>query len=724
MSTFAERFEKKYKSQDSDTSSFAKRYEASSGGINALNNLARDKQNQQQQKLDFTNQQTEQSVQDFQNIQDQGGWKGALNKFLGIGKNLPTLAGETPEYTQSREASEQKKSGLGNVGSFVGKLATIHQGANLFAKPEQTQAAVDIIKPAAGVLVEGEKQLGEGLGEIQNIKDIAKIKQQEVMRNVTLQKKWVDELKQTQNEERKKVLKASISAVYKKNQEVAESIKTDLTEEEKRKLWAGVIETGIDIGTAGLSTLLKAPAKTLFKQGTKQVVKKVAKKEVVKKGLLQTTKKVIEKPITEGAIFGGVYGVTGKAFEDGETLTAKEYAKSGAIGAGLGLTLVGSIGLIFSKLGKKAPKLEKAMKEKKVTQKEIEDIFKDKGITGVNKKVDELEKVVEPVVETKKGVLEVAKEEKLVKKGIESDISKAKSEGKSFEEFVETQDTPETINVWSKSKFSSDGGYVDVPVIRKEENITLYQGGEGRQYWTPNKKYAERFGKVKEKTGDFYQVENGNRLTDVYVSADKTKSQLKQLWEGGKKVEPKQTPKIEAKIPTKPSKIARSIEAKAIEQKLTTGFGEIAEFTPIKIKAQAEKTSKLFSEDLERAKRLITGAEELPSDINGVALITAGEEMVAKTGDIDLAYKLANSPLVEETSVAGQTLRLARERTQDSATNRLKEIRDIKRTAFEKKKGKVGQAVNKEKAKIKDTIKKQIKPTKETWGSFIDAVKC
>lgn len=82
-------------------------------------------------------------------------------------------------------------------------------------------------------------------------------------------------------------------------------------------------------------------------------------------------------------------------------------------------------------------------------------------------------------------------------------------------------DVPKTVKVWIKSKFSEGGGYADVPVIRKENNIKLYQGGygEGRQFWTPDRKYAEQFGKVTEKTGDFYQVDNGNRMTKVYVEA-------------------------------------------------------------------------------------------------------------------------------------------------------------------------------------------------------------
>ncbi len=102
---------------------------------------------------------------------------------------------------------------------------------------------------------------------------------------------------------------------------------------------------------------------------------------------------------------------------------------------------------------------------------------------------------------------------------------------KSAEEFVKAQGTPKTIKLWFKSKFSDSGSYSDVPVIRKVENKTLYQGGDdGRQFWTPDKKYAAQFGDVKEKTGSFYQVENGNKMTEVFVDADKTKSQLTDIY--------------------------------------------------------------------------------------------------------------------------------------------------------------------------------------------------
>jgi len=755
----------------------------------------RDTQNQQNQQIALSQQRATESLQEFDKSQE--GWKGALNKFLGFGQAKPTLAVETPEYTQQRIESIPKTFGenLKGVGKF---------------------------------LVEGEQQLGEGLGETFNVGSIAEIKQKEVMRNVALQKKWVDELAQTQDEERKKFLKENISAVYKKNQEVAESIKQDLTPEEKRKLAAGVIETGIDIGTAGLGSLIKSPVKALLKTGKKKVVKNAVKKQVVKKGILQTVKKVAEKPITEGAIFGGVYGATGKAYEDGEH-TLKDYAKSAAVGSALGAGLVGGIGLIASKLGKKAPKLEKAIKENKVTEKEIEDIFKDKGITGVNKKVDELEKVVkvseaEKLAKKKVGVneennLKIFKEApkkakdterfyhtsameakfepgdyldtnlgKQIDRGTPSEskfvldipknkldnyldpVARAKGEFKItkkipkeyivFEkelgeykpkienkvELKKTTDDASTIqelknsvlegkNILRSGTFNGRKLSKDEldSVVRSVENAQAKIGVQSKEGYKVQELSSDTiFGK----SGGFREDEmtkEGLRNWKLLVKRGeaevidgkyyKAKAPVKKVEPIVNKAEPvKVTPKTVE--PTKTSKIARSIEAKAIEQKLTTGFSEIAEYSPKVIKEQAELTSKLLSEDIEKAKRIITGAEDVPANMKSTALITAAEEYISKVGDADLAYKLANSPLTSETSVAGQTLRFARERTQDSATTKLKEIRDIKRNAFEKKKGKIGQAVNKEKAKIKDTIKKQIKPTKETWGSFISEITC
>ena len=103
-------------------------------------------------------------------------------------------------------------------------------------------------------------------------------------------------------------------------------------------------------------------------------------------------------------------------------------------------------------------------------------------------------------------------------------------------EWAETKDisnkqTPKTVSVWVKSKFSDKWAYKEVPVIREVKDITLYQWGkwEWRQFWTENKKYAEQFGEIQEKRGNFYEVDNGNRMTKVYVEMGKSSTKISKL---------------------------------------------------------------------------------------------------------------------------------------------------------------------------------------------------
>jgi len=128
--------------------------------------------------------------------------------------------------------------------------------------------------------------------------------------------------------------------------------------------------------------------------------------------------------------------------------------------------------------------------------------------------------------------------------------------------------TPKTARVWVKSKFSDKGGYSDYPIIRQEDNITLYQGGkanDNRQFWTPNRKYAEQFGDVREKTGSFYKIDNGNKLTDVYVEVAKS-----------------------GDTPTTPSRLSRdtSPEAPTNQQGQNTPQRQLSEDLPQEVKTR------------------------------------------------------------------------------------------------------------------------------------------
>jgi len=194
-----------------------------------------------------------------------------------------------------------------------------------------------------------------------------------------------------------------------------------------------------------------------------------------------------------------------------------------------------------------------------------------------------------------------------------------------------------------------------------------------------------------------------NKLTDIYNQAQKETK-----------------PKEVAQEKT-PSKIAKSIQQKAIEQKLTKGFADIAGYDKITIEDQARKASELIS-DIEKARRVIRGEEQLPTGLRGTALITAAEEYIKQTGNKELAYELANSPLVSETSTAAQELRLAAEREPDSLAQKLTELRKAKEEAIKKRTGKkVKEAVKDEVTKIKKQVKKV---DKYDWNNFVKSIEC
>lgn len=172
------------------------------------------------------------------------------------------------------------------------------------------------------------------------------------------------------------------------------------------------------------------------------------------------------------------------------------------------------------------------------------------------------------------------------------------------------------------------------------------------------------------------------------------------------------------------SKIAASINQKAVEDKLTKGFENLAGYEKINIKEQAQKATDLIKTDEEGARAIIRGEKPLPDGLRGTSLITAMEERLKANPDADIAYELANSPLVTETSKAAQELRLAAERTPDSASAKLAEI----------KKAKVEQAggdKNLEKAKKSGILKgkaetEKINLSKEelSWQKYLDSIKC
>ena len=175
---------------------------------------------------------------------------------------------------------------------------------------------------------------------------------------------------------------------------------------------------------------------------------------------------------------------------------------------------------------------------------------------------------------------------------------------------------------------------------------------------------------------------------------------------------------------SKTSGVASSIEAKAVEAKLTSGFADKAGYDPIAIKDQAEKATNLINSNLDNARSVIRGESPLPEGLRGTALITAMEEYVKKNPNADLAHELANSPLVSATSAAAQEMRLMAERTPDSATAKLQEI---KKSMIENAGGDSNVAKSKREmiSQAKSETTKVNLPKEElSWDNFLSKIQC
>jgi len=202
----------------------------------------------------------------------------------------------------------------------------------------------------------------------------------------------------------------------------------------------------------------------------------------------------------------------------------------------------------------------------------------------------------------------------------------------------------------------------------------------------------------------------------------KIKGEAPKIKTSGKMLEEKAVAPVE---PTKVSKVAKSIKAKAEEKGIEAQFKGLAEYSPVVIKEQVKLIEKLMEENIDKAKRMATGKEVLDKDIKGAMLIKMMEDYAMENKDGELILELANSPLVSATSEAGQTLRLIRERFQDSATMKINEVKKIRENVAKKKRR--GKTKQETKKNMKNSLEAKIdssKTSKYSWEQLIEDMIC
>jgi hypothetical protein len=173
------------------------------------------------------------------------------------------------------------------------------------------------------------------------------------------------------------------------------------------------------------------------------------------------------------------------------------------------------------------------------------------------------------------------------------------------------------------------------------------------------------------------------------------------------------------------SKIAQDIQSKAVASKLHDSYGEMTQYNKINVANEADKAVKFVNGDKDTLDKVISGEQPLPTGLRATAVIKAVEEHPTYGKDPEVLRSLAKSPLNSEASHSAQELRLAAERDQFSPVRKIGEVQKTREEAFTKKTGKTPvKAVNDEVKQIRAAKATVPKPTKETFSSFVDSLRC
>ena len=555
-----------------------------------------------------------------------------------------------------------------------------------------------------------------------------------------------------------------MATVYNENKKLVSEVGGGIKDKTTKQLIGQSLGTALDImQVLPVGSLLSKGVKFVTSEGEKLGAEEVTKlladngidagsKEasqfLADKGITvakDSLPKLLGKSALEGSAWMGAYGGAG-GLEQNKSL--KETGKEALKEAGIGAILAPALALTGVGLGKAlrrgTPENKKLVDE---TANELENLTNKKAtpndknllahsfelgktkedIVKNAKKVapeitPEPQKPISEAVSKEKGITELPKTpEPKIPKELES-IQKAKAEGKSFEEWANNI-------IKNKEKIPKSSEYKKY--LKEQENYSKLI----KENWKKIKAIQNKYKKITRETATPEQIrqepidrakyqelyKERNKLLSqktlakspegaikVHIGDKGLKAQLKELWDKAKpvvkpEIKPKETPKLETG--KTPSKVAKSIEAKAIERKLTTGFKSLAGYNKKTVAGQAERVANIINQGEDVISQHLSGEKPLPEDVNEGAFITGVDEYLTEHPNKQLQEEFANSPLVSETSKAGQTIRFLREREPDSATAKLIEA---KKARIERAK-KLGKSVERNKRLIKNRIKPRLK---------------
>lgn len=167
--------------------------------------------------------------------------------------------------------------------------------------------------------------------------------------------------------------------------------------------------------------------------------------------------------------------------------------------------------------------------------------------------------------------------------------------------------------------------------------------------------------------------------------------------------------------------LAAGVEEKALENKLTEGFGDIPEYKMLNMADQAQKAIAFVGQDFEAAKDVAMGRKQPPPGLAVASVFKAVEDAATNKGDAKLISDLGQrSKVLAQITTMAQNIRVLAERDPISPVGAIQELARARTEAY----GAGLDTAHAETIKdIKDTMGKASSPVSK-WEQFIQSIAC
>lgn len=169
--------------------------------------------------------------------------------------------------------------------------------------------------------------------------------------------------------------------------------------------------------------------------------------------------------------------------------------------------------------------------------------------------------------------------------------------------------------------------------------------------------------------------------------------------------------------------LSEGVEAKAIEDSLTTGFGDLPEYRTLSMADQAEQTTSLIAKDYETAKAIAMGEKQPPKGLLPESVFVGVEKRALAEGDVETLRQLATrSKLTTAATTMGQRIRTLGERDQASPVGHIQEVQKAREESLAKRMD-IEAAKRETVPEIRAEVRRAaVKPA--AWEDFISILKC